>query len=437
VPVIRVTQVAFSLVGFLPQIYDPRPTPSIDRQRSDGTMSLGDPRCNCIVDITGSDMTHYCHGRSTGSLVAAGRVMTGTQQLTPGWVEIRDRRIVGVGTGDPPRPADDSFPAHTVAPGFVDTHVHGGGGAAFSTDNAEDALHVIRTHLGHGTTSLVAGLVTAPIADLRRQTAVLSELVQQGDLMGIHLEGPWLNPAFAGAHDVGSLSSPAARELTGLLEAGKGAIRMVTLAPELDHGLDAVRRITGNGAVAAIGHTAADYQTTRAAIDAGVTVATHLFNAMPAVHHRNPGPVIALLEDHRVSVELIVDDIHLHPGVAAFAMQTAAGGFHLVTDAMPAAGGSDGRYRLGDREVDVRRGLATVAGTDILAGSTLTLDAAIRRSARSGTSLQTAVQAATVVPATRLGIPDVGRLAEGFKADLVVLDEGLRAYQVMKDGRWQ
>jgi N-acetylglucosamine-6-phosphate deacetylase len=375
-------------------------------------------------------------GPFAGRIVTAGRVLTGREQLTPGWVRVIDDRVAEVGDGDPPRLPDDSYPALTLAPGFVDTHVHGGGGASFSTDRAEEALQVTRAHLRHGTTSMVASLVTAPVPRLLRQMAVLAELVRQNELVGIHLEGPWLSPVCRGAHDPSSLSSPTEPELTTLLAGGRGTIRMVTLAPELDQGLNAIRRITDAGAIAAVGHSDADYRTTRAAIDAGATVATHLFNAMPAMHHRAPGPVVALLEDERVSVELIVDDVHLHPSVAAFAMRTATGGFHLVTDAMEAAGAFDGRYRLGDHDVDVRHGIATVTGTETLAGSTLTMSEAVRGAVRAGSSLRTAIQAATVVPAVRLGIPGVGQLAAGFKADLVLVNDDLDPYRVMKNGRW-
>jgi N-acetylglucosamine-6-phosphate deacetylase len=375
-------------------------------------------------------------GRFAGRIVTAGRVLTGLEQLAPGWVHVIDDRVAGIGAGDPPRPPDDSYHGLLLAPGFVDTHVHGGGGASFSTDRAEEALQVTETHLRQGTTSMVASLVTAPIQRLLQQTAVLAELIQQEELVGIHLEGPWLSPVRRGAHDVNSLSNPTEAELTTLLGSGRGTIRMVTLAPELDQGLDAIRRITDAGAVAAVGHSDADYRTTRAAIEVGATVATHLFNAMPAMHHRAPGPVVALLEDERVSVELIVDDVHLHPSVAAFAMRTATGGFHLVTDAMEAAGAFDGRYRLGDHDVDVRHGIATVTGTETLAGSTLTMSEAVRGAVRTGTSLRTAIQAATVVPAARLGIPGVGQLAPGFKADLVLLDVDLEPCRVMKNGRW-
>ncbi|MFC7766269.1 N-acetylglucosamine-6-phosphate deacetylase [Leucobacter soli] len=201
-------------------------------------------------------------------------------------------------------------------------------------------------------------------------------------IRGIHLEGPWLSPVRAGAHAPGLLRHPDPRELDALLAAGRGRIRMVTIAPELPGALDAIRRIVDAGAVAAIGHTDADYETTRRAIDAGARVATHLFNAMRPLHHREPGPTLALMEDPRVSVELIADGVHLHPALVD-GVRDAVGPDRvlLVTDAMDAAGYADGDYRLGELDVEVRGGIARLAGSDTIAGSTATMDAMFRAAA--------------------------------------------------------
>jgi N-acetylglucosamine-6-phosphate deacetylase len=370
------------------------------------------------------------------TVVSAGHVLTGTEHLSPGWVEVLGDRVSAVGRGAPPHRPDLELPAMTVVPGLVDTHVHGGGGASYSTESHTDALAVARAHAEHGTTTHVASLVTAPLDELARQVAALAELVDDGLLAGIHLEGPWLSPRFRGAHDVANLRSPDGSDVARLLDAGRGAIRMVTLAPELPGGLDAVRQVVAAGAVAAIGHTGADYQTARAAIAAGASVATHLFNAMPQVHHRDPGPVVALLEDETVAVELILDNHHLHPATAALAMRSSRGSFHLVTDAMAATGSADGRYRLGSRVVDVADGVATLQGTQTLAGSTLTMDSAVRGAVAAGASLLQAVRAATVLPAQHLQLPGVGQLAPGFRADLVLLDDELVVRRTMHAGRW-
>jgi N-acetylglucosamine-6-phosphate deacetylase len=374
---------------------------------------------------------------SSPRTIAAGQVVTPERVLAPGWVEVLGDRLVAVGSGRPAVAADVDLPDSIVIPGLIDTHVHGGGGASFSTTSPEEAVRVVHTHWAHGTTTMVASLVTAPLPELSRQVNALADLVEQGILGGIHLEGPWLSPQFKGAHDAASLSTPDPASVQRLLTAGRGSIRMVTIAPELDGALAAVRQLVDEGVVAAVGHTAADYALTKVAVDAGATVATHLFNAMPPLHHRQPGPVLALLEDERVTVEVIADGVHLHPSLALLSMRAAAGGFSLVTDAMAAAGAADGRYRLGGLDVEVREGRAVLAGTDTIAGSTMTMIEALRRTVGGGLPLAAAVHAASAGPAARLGLTDVGAIEAGRRADLVVLGQDLDVQRVMRRGEWQ
>lgn len=374
-------------------------------------------------------------------LITADTIATGTQLLRPGWIEIADGRIRAIGTGLPPRPADRELGAVTVVPGFVDTHVHGGGGGAFPEASVAASKAAVELHRRHGTTTMIASLVTAYPDVLLRQVQVLAEQVQDGLVAGIHLEGPWLSARRCGAHEPGALRDPDPAELDRLLAAGRGAIRMVTLAPERTGGVAAIRRVVAAGAVAAIGHTDASYEQAVAAIDEGATVGTHLFNAMRPVHHREPGPVIALLADPRVTVEMITDGVHLHP--ALYRDVTADVGpdrVSLVTDAMAAAGMTDGAYRLGALDVDVRGGVARVAGTDTIAGSTATMDHVFRFAVtHSGRPWDEAVAAAvrqsSVNPARALGLPDP-TLAPGAAADLVVLDGGLAVTGVLLGGSW-
>ena len=372
-------------------------------------------------------------------LLRAGTILTGREMLRPGWIDIGAETVVAVGAGEPPRPADRDLGASaTVVPGFVDTHVHGGGGASFSGTPAEAAA-AVNLHRRHGTTTLVASLVTESPADLLRQVAALAGQVHGGLLAGIHLEGPWLAEKRCGAHDPGLLRDPDPAELDRVLDAADGAIRMVTFAPERAGALDAIRRVVDAGAVAALGHTDAGYACTRAAVDAGATVATHLFNAMRPIHHREPGPVIALLEDPRVTVEMIADGVHLDP--ALYRHVTACAGpdrVSLVTDAMAAAGMSDGPYRIGPLDVEVTDGVAHLAGTDTIAGSTATMDRLFRFAvAHCGLprddALMTAVRQSSVNPARALGLPDPV-LACGGPADLVVLDAGLTVTGVLRRG---
>jgi N-acetylglucosamine-6-phosphate deacetylase len=374
-------------------------------------------------------------------LVAAACVVTGGEVLRPGWVEVAGGLVTAVGGGPPPRPADVDAGPVTVVPGFVDTHVHGGGGGAFSDATAEATRTAVGLHRRHGTTSMLASLVSAPAEDLRRQVAVLAEHVEEGSLAGIHLEGPWLSARRGGAHEPSALRDPDPGEVDALLAAGRGTIRMVTLAPELAGADAAIRRVVGAGAVAAVGHTDGTYAQTRAAIEAGATVATHLFNAMRAVHHREPGPVVALVEDDRVTLEMIADGTHLHP--ALYREVVARAGHDrvsLVTDAMAAAGMPDGDYELGSMAVHVVAGVARLAGRDTIAGSTATMDALFRRAVDEGgadpdAALLAAVAQTSVVPARALGLPAAG-LAAGAAADLGVLDGGWGVVGVMCRGRW-
>ena len=329
----------------------------------------------------------------------------------------------------------------TVVPGFVDTHLHGGGGANFSTASHDETSTAVAFHRRHGTTTLVASLVTAGPADLLRQVGELADDVRAGLLDGIHLEGPWLSAARCGAHQPSLMRDPDPAEIDRVLQAGAGAIRMVTIAPERDGALAAIRQIVDAGVVAAVGHTEATYDQARAAIDAGATVGTHLFNAMRPINTREPGPVIALLEDPRVTVELITDGVHVDPALYRHVCRTAGPDrVSLVTDAMAAAGMPDGSYWLGPLEVEVVDGVARVAGTPTIAGSTATMDHQFRFAVdHSGLprdeALMAAVRQASINPARALGLPDLG-LVPGAGADLVVLDDDLAVTGVLRSGSW-
>ena len=374
-------------------------------------------------------------------LITADTVVTGDKMFRSGWIEIGGGRVVAVGAGDPPRSADLALGAVTVVPGFVDMHVHGGGGGAFPEATPAATRATIDLHRRHGTTSLVASLVTAQPDDLLRQVCILAEEVQDGELIGLHLEGPWLSLRRCGAHEPGALRDPEPAELERVLAAGRGTIRMVTLAPERAGGTAAIRRLVSAGVVVAVGHTDATYDQVLTAIDAGATVGTHLFNAMRPVHHREPGPVMALLEDPRVTVELITDGAHLHP--ALYRDVTANVGpdrVALVTDAMAAAGMADGAYHLGTLDVAVTDGVARISGSDTIAGSTATMDrifrTAVTHSGRSrDEALLTAVRQTSVNPARALGLPPAG-LVPGGPADLVVLDDDLAVTGVLYRGDW-
>ena len=318
-------------------------------------------------------------------------------------------------------------------------HVHGGGGASFSAGTAEQALTVIGTHRRHGTTTLVASTVTGEMDFLVQQAGLLSELAEQGEIAGIHFEGPFISPCRKGAHSEELLRDPDPAEVRKLVDAGRGWTRMVTLATELPGGIDSVRLLTEHGVIAAVGHTDATYEQTMEAIEAGATVATHLFNAMPVLGHRSPGPVAALLEDERVTVELVNDGAHLHPAALELAFRHAgADRVAFITDAMDAAGTGDGRYMLGPLEVEVTDGVARLVEGGSIAGSTLTLDRAFRRAVTvDRLPVQDVVAALSANPARLLGIDDrVGSLEPGKDADLVLLDQDFTLKGVMRHGEW-
>ena len=366
------------------------------------------------------------------------RLVTPTGVLEPGDMTLRDEDITGVGpAGGSAGDVLDGW----VVPGFVDTHCHGGGGFDYATTDPDAALAARRFHRAHGTTTTFASLVTAEVEVIMEQIATLTPLVRAGELAGIHLEGPFLSQAKRGAHDAGLLRAPDTDLLRRLLAAGREAVRMITIAPELDGGLAAVEIIAEAGVVVAVGHTAGDESVTVAALDAGARVATHLFNAMPPIHHRNAGPVPVLLTDPRVMVELVCDGFHLHPAVVAMAV-AAAGPERvgLVTDAMIAAGMPDGDFSLGSLAVRVRDGQARLVEPDgspgSIAGSTLTMADAFAFVVRHGCPIPDAAQMAAATPARWHGLDTVGALEPGRRADLCVVGDDGQLARVMQAGRW-
>ncbi|MDQ1056543.1 N-acetylglucosamine-6-phosphate deacetylase [Arthrobacter globiformis] len=371
------------------------------------------------------------------TLISASRVILPDAALEPGWVETDGSLILAAGSGRAAREPDFSFADGTLAPGFVDAHIHGGGGVSFNdADPAAAAVRIAQVHRSHGTTTLMASLVTAPLTQLEKAVAALAALVEEGVLAGIHLEGPWLSPEHRGAHAEDLLLAPSPAAVDRLMLAGRGTVRMVTIAPELDGGLAAIRQVTGYGAVAAIGHTGAGYDLAREAIAAGATAGTHVFNAMRPLHHREPGPALALLEDPSVFAEVISDGVHLHPSLVRFILSSPARAV-FVTDAMAAACAEEGTYQLGGLDVRVADGEARLVSDGTIAGSILTLDAAVRHAVLdAGIPLADAVRAASQNPADMLGLSDVGRIEAGRQADLVVLAPDLDVAAVMKAGRW-
>lgn len=387
-------------------------------------------------------MTARTESSAQGTLVIhSARIVSGGSSVDDGWVRFENGAVVARGTGSGWAPAETVVDAREAAgpgailtPGFVDIHGHGGATAAF--DDGVEAIRTARAmHRSHGTTRAVVSLITAALDQLAERIGMVADLMETDrDLLGSHLEGPFLDPGHKGAHDPELLRLPEAADVQRLLDAGRGTVRQVTLAPELPGGMEAIRLVVAAGAAAAVGHTDADDDTLREAFDAGATILTHAFNAMRPVHHRNPGPVLTAAHDERVTLEAIADNIHLHPHVIKLVFDEAPGRVALVTDAMAAAGAADGDYMLGSLRVTVLDGVARVESGSI-AGSTLTQDVALRRAVEAGVPLPDVIDALTRTPARAIGVGDrLGGLEPGKLGDAVLLTADLDVAVVWTGG---
>jgi N-acetylglucosamine-6-phosphate deacetylase len=351
-----------------------------------------------------------------------------------GEVVVEDGRISSVSPGPAAGEASD-----WLVPGYIDTHVHGGGDAQFNTSDPDEVLKAARFHARHGTTGLLATTVAAPVSSLEACLGAIASCVGRSGVLGAHLEGPFLSAEQPGAMDPSAFVSPDPAVLSRLLSAGRGTVRVMTLAPELPGAIDLILGLVDSGVVPSIGHTDADYSEASAAVRAGARAATHVFNAMRPLHHREPGVVGAVLDLPEVSCELICDGVHVDPTALRLAWRAkGGGGIRLVTDAIEAAGMPDGAYRLGRSEVVVSAGRATVLGGDSIAGSTLTMDVAVHNAVRFlRITVEEAIVMASGNPARLLGIADrKGAIRAGMDADLVVLDEELRVRRTMIAGEW-
>ena len=369
-------------------------------------------------------------------------MVSGGTTTADAWVSFSGDTVAAVGIGttwrdlgiDPASSTDAR--GRVLSPGFIDIHCHGGGGASFE-DGPEAIGAALGMHQRHGTTRFVLSLVTASQADLESRLAVIADETERNPLvLGAHLEGPFLDDEFRGAHDPALLRAPDPRSIDRLLQAGRGHIRQVTLAPELPGAPATIRTLVDAGVAVAVGHSSADYGAAMAAFDSGASILTHAFNGMRGIHHRAPGPVAAATRSPQVTLEMINDGVHVHPAVVRLAFAGAPGRIALITDAMAAAGSSDGRYRLGTLAVTVTDGVARIDRGDSIAGSTLTLDAALRRAVTEvGVSLEEAVTALTETPARAIGRGhDLGLLAPGYAADAVLLEDDFQVAAVFAAG---
>lgn len=371
---------------------------------------------------------------AAGSTLLRGTVVSDGLATDSAWVLVEGDRIARVGEGEPPH-ADRTIEGAVVAPGFVDLHCHGGAGAAF--DDGEDAIaHAMAFHRAHGTTRQLASLVTGALDAMASRVASVAAVAARDDrLLGVHLEGPCIAESRKGAHDATLLRAPDAASVDALVAAVGALPAMITLAPELDGGLDAVSALSASGWRVAVGHTDAVVEQGAAAFDAGATVVTHAFNGMRGLDHRAPGVLPAAFDDERVTIEVIADAVHVHPRMVRLLFDAAPGRVALITDAMAAAGQPDGDWMLGSLAVTVTDGVPRLQDGGAIAGSTLTLDRAVRVAVEAGVPLAAAIDAATRVPARALGVDDrFGSIAPGRIADLVVLGDDLEVAAVLSRG---
>ncbi|RWZ64443.1 N-acetylglucosamine-6-phosphate deacetylase [Labedella populi] len=376
------------------------------------------------------------------TIIHSARLIDAGRETLDAWVLLADGVVLERGTGtswerlvggdDGTRVVDAT--GGVLTPGFIDLHGHGGGGASF--DDGPDAVRTaLATHRAHGTTRSVISLVSTPVDRLVENLAIVARLADEDPtVLGAHLEGPFLSPDNRGAHDPAALTTPTASDVERLVTAGRGRLVQITIAPELPGALEAIRAFRRAGVVVAIGHTVSDFAGAAEAFAAGATLLTHAFNAMPGIHHRSPGPIVAAMSEPSVVLELIADGVHVDPAVLALAFAGAPGRIALVTDAMAAAGFGDGAYELGGLAVSVDRGVARLTDSGVIAGSTLTQDAALSTVVTAGVPLADGVRALTETPARVVGRPELGSLGVGAVADAVLFRDGLDVSEVWIGG---
>jgi len=342
-----------------------------------------------------------------------------------------------------------------IIPGLVDVHCHGALGTDFSAPDHSNIAQAVQFLHRAGTTTLLASLVTAEPNSMIEAAEVLAEFAEDAQIAGIHAEGPFLSEARCGAQDPHFLQDPDPEFVTQLVAASRGQLRTMTYAPELEGSEELIEQLVSHGVVPSLGHTDASVQVAADSLrfaseelgSAGVDgfterpTVTHLFNGMPSLHHREPGPVAACLEEaanHNAFVELIADGVHLSPDTVRLVYRlVGANNILLVSDSMAATGLEDGAYTLGPQDVNVRGGEARLASDNSLAGGTSTLLEIVQRTVEAGVPLVQAITSATSIPASLIGLADeVGSLHYGFAADALILDSHLQLTQTIRKGEY-
>ena len=383
-------------------------------------------------------------------LLRAARLFTPREEIRDGAILIEDEKIAAIGPREsmrvPPGTRETGLGDCILAPGFVDIHVHGAGGHDVMEATPESLAQVAQSLGRRGTTTFFATTVTASQADTERALAGIARYMESGDnrrgrarLAGIHLEGPFISELHRGVHPVEHIAAPSLARYRALRDAAGGHARIITLAPEVDGARIWSKQAAADGLIVSLGHSDATYAQAEAAIEMGARHATHVFNAMRPFHQRETGILGAVLTDSRVTAELIGDGLHVDDSAIRLLLAAkGTGKIVLVSDGTAATGMPDGAYRLGGMEISVANGVCRDSA-DHLAGSTLTLDRAVRTMTAAGATLGDALAMASEQPAERLGLSAKGALAPGMDADIVVLATSphfLAVDRAMARGLW-
>lgn len=382
-------------------------------------------------------------------VISGAKIVTEQGIIEQGILHVKDGFIAYVGDMSQWDPSAAGSAARSVdahgswlLPGFIDVHVHGGYGADFMDANPETLDIITRFHALHGTTSMLATTMTATHDAIDRVLGEVDRYKNQempyAQLLGVHLEGPFISPKWAGAQDPNLMVPPQLSWIEDWHERYPQLMKQLTLAPERKGGLEMIAWLCDHGIVAACGHTDATYADIQSAVREGLTHAVHTYNAMKPLHHREPGTVGAILTDERISGEVIADGHHVHPAaIRLLAMVKQPHGLLLITDAMSAAGLGDGQYELGGQAVTVQSGVARLTEGGALAGSTLTMIEALRFMVREvGVSVEDASRFASGNPAKLLRLEaSLGSIAQGKQADLLLVSPELELEHVWVRGK--
>lgn len=325
-----------------------------------------------------------------------------------------------------------------VSPGFLDVHIHGCAGRDMMMDSYESILKMSQCLLSTGVTAFLATTMTKGIDEIRQAIAGARKAsfdASGAELLGIHLEGPFISQKYKGAHENKNIIKPSVESFMEICGDNEDFVKIVTLAPELEEADELIAYLNDRGIVSSIGHTEASYEEAKAGIEWGIKSSTHTFNGMRGFNHREPGALGAVLDSH-IMAECIADGVHVHPGaLRILAKQKGLDNIILVTDSMMAAGIGDGEYSLGGQKAVVKSGVARL-NDGTLAGSTLTMNIAVKNMVSYlGITIPQAVTMATENPSRLLGLKNRGRIAKGFLADIIIFDDNIKIWRILKSGR--